>query len=71
MTNKIQINQVEINDGTIIIRWAKENKGFGEYVVSVEDDRIVGYSECMDRGDDKSFLVELLLAIADEVEIVE
>ena len=70
MTDKAQIREIEMSGGTLTIRWAKLNIGFGEYEIGVQDGKLVGLSECMDRGDDKSFLKELLDAIADEVEVI-
>ncbi len=47
-------------DGTkqIKISWSA-NIGFGEYTLQYIDGKWTGDSECMDRGEDKSFLTSL------------
>lgn len=55
---------------TIQIYW-HGSMGYGEYNLIVDGNKIQGQSECMDKGDDKSFLKALLNDLADKVEVVE
>ena len=52
-----------------IIRWSGDI-GFGEYTILIDENgKLIGYSECMDQGDDKSFLEGLFRDILKQIEI--
>ena len=63
---------VETRDGALIdIEWVADC-GFGRYLIyKTADGRMVAESECMDRGEDKTFLKSLLEKFIDEIEIIE
>ena len=68
-------HNIEVTDVCVIkdfmrIYWTG-NTGFGTYDLRFENGEIRAYSECMDKGDDKSFLKEVLNALAEKVEVVE
>lgn len=52
------------------IDWAC-NLGYGIYELLFEGDKVYGYSEYMDEGEDKGFLRALLEKLADVTEIKE
>lgn len=51
-----------------VIEWGGTN-GWGEYTISVSDDKIKGYSECMDDNNDKKFLKALFEDILAQIDI--
>ncbi len=66
----VEVTDVYVAKDIVSISWLG-NTGFGTYDLDFKDDKIYGYSECMDKGDDKSFLKEVLNALAEKVEVVE
>ena len=66
----IEVTDVYVSKDFIRIYWAG-NTGFGTYDLCFENGEICGYSERMDKGDDKSFLKEVLNALAEKVEVKE
>lgn len=68
----------EYNEGGMRIYWSS-SIGFGEYDIVKQKNnkenenklRINGYSECMDREDDKEFTNKLLSLISEKLKIVE
>ena len=56
------------------ISWSSDI-GFGMYTIKRDENGLKGYSECMDKGEDKAFLAELLLKarkyILEKITIVE
>lgn len=56
----------------IVLEWSG-NIGWGEYTIYKEygSDEWFAESECMDRGEDKDFLRELLKQFADKVKVVD
>lgn len=71
MKKDYKIHAVEVNvySNGIVINWTADI-GFGEYEL-VKDGKWTGYSEYMDKGEDKTFLRDLLMAFADSVEVKE
>lgn len=61
---------VNENHSGFIIEWSSDI-GFGEYTVygSVEDDTWYGDSECMDSGDDKEFITELMRLFIEQLNV--
>ena len=60
----------ELEVAGINLMWSAKI-GFGEYWLRYypEEKKWTAYSECMDRGDDKEFLRELLNKLVDQIEI--
>lgn len=54
----------------IVIEWDGTN-GWGEYTVSIVNDKIIGESECMDDNSDKRFLRALFEDILAQINIIE
>lgn len=56
----------------IVFEWSG-NIGWGEYTIYREhySDEWIAESECMDRGEDKDFLRELLKQFADKIKVVD
>lgn len=52
----------------VVIEWSGTN-GWGEYTISITDDKIIGDSECMDGNDDKRFLRALFEEIVTQIDI--
>ena len=66
----VRASGVEGFDNGFYLQWYGDI-GFGEYTIIVgEDGRWIGDSECMDRGEDKSFLEHLFRNIVESIEIV-
>ena len=56
----LEITDIEFSDGAMTIYWSSDI-GWGQYWIGVsEEGEWEADSECMDRGDDKDFLKELL-----------
>lgn len=56
-------------NGWVTIQWDADI-GFGEYTIRVTDEgRWKGDSECMDRGEDKSFLESIFESIINQIEV--
>lgn len=52
-----------------VLQW-QGDIGFGEYTIHIDDDgKWHGDSECMDRGEDKSFLKQLFDDILAQIEV--
>ena len=66
----IEVTDVYVIKDFMRIYWSG-NIGFGTYDLCFENGEIRACSECMDKGDDKSFLKEVLNALAEKVEVVE
>ena len=52
----------------ITIEWNGTN-GWGEYTISIVEDKLIGDSECMDGNDDKRFLRALFDNILAQIDI--
>lgn len=65
-----EINGIYVDKDFIRIEW-QGKEGFGMYDISFEDGKIYGYSEYMDKRNDKTLLRALLNAFADKVKVVE
>lgn len=66
----VEVTDVYVAENIVSIAW-QGSTGFGTYDLVFKDDKIYGYSECMDKGDDKSFLKEVLNVLVEKVEVVE
>lgn len=66
----VEVTDVDVAEDFIRLYWYGST-GFGTYELDFRDNKIYGYSECMDKGGDKSFLKEVLNALAEKVEVVE
>ena len=65
----VKADEVEGLPYGFVIRWSG-NIGFGEYTVhQAANGSWIGESECMDRGEDKSFLEHLFSSIVEQIEI--
>ena len=67
---EIEITNISGNGGTISIDWQGTN-GWGIYTIEIRDGKLVGLSECMDKGENKDFLKQVLAALVKQVEVVE
>lgn len=78
--DKVEVYKNEIcPQGCIRLFWYGDI-GFGQYDLVIESEvspegkfnlKVVGYSECLDKGDDKGFLEKLLASLVEQVEVVE
>lgn len=66
----VSVDEIVVNKNTVQIYW-HGSMGCGVYDLIVDGNKIQGQSECMDKGEDKSFLKALLNDLADKVEVVE
>lgn len=66
----VEVSDIYVAENIVSIAW-QGNTGFGTYDLVFKDDKVYGYSEYMDKGDDKSFLKEVLNALAEKVEVKE
>lgn len=58
-----------VKNGLQINWWA--NIGFGQYnLIADEDNKLKGYSESMDQGEDKEFLKLLIEKVIEKIEII-
>ena len=56
----------------VVLEWSG-NIGWGEYTIyrNYDSDEWFAESECMDRGEDKDFLRELLKQFVDKIKVVD
>ena len=63
----LEVTDIKFNEDAMIISWVSDI-GWGEYWIGItEYGDLEADSECMDRGDDKSFLKELLSLASDNI----
>lgn len=55
----LKIEDITFGNECMTVAWSSDI-GFGEYIIYLDEKKLCGYSECMDRGEDKEFLAEVL-----------
>ena len=68
--HEIEITAIGGSEDGIVIWW-QGNNGFGSYTIATDGNKFLGLSECMDKGEHKDFLKEVLDALVRQVEIIE
>ena len=67
--HNIRVDGIQGFSNGFVIQWSGDI-GFGEYTIYVDNDgKLKGDSECMDRGEDKTFLEQLFCNIIEQIEI--
>ena len=67
--HNVKVDEIQGFSNGFVLLWSGDI-GFGEYTIYTDEDgKLKGDSECMDRGEKKTFLKQLFASIVEQIEI--